>query len=596
MNPPSRHPQIHGMPESPSLLIEEHASATPERTWDVFSHANEAIVITDADDRIVDINSCFTEMTGFQRQDVIGESPDVFSVRSRDAANPACSWQELIRLGQGRSEMNYRDKQGLVYPAIMSVNRIGSCQGQMSHHVIVLTDLAVLDARSQHLSREVYFDSLTGLPNLHLLTQLIHESMHHVRKSSGSLTLCALDIDHFKRINDRMGQTMGDELLSSFAKRLSRLLEGDDVLGRPGGDEFVLLLHRKVDNAFLSQLLEILRRPFVIDGQCLWVSGSVGVTFYPDDDVDGDMLLRHATQAMYRAKQHGRNTFHFFDPVRDRQLQIRQEERQRFAAALARQEMCLHYQPQVDMSNGQVVGMEALVRWQHPDEGLLSPGTFLPVIDGTSLEIELGEWVIDRAMAQLESWQEVGIAFPVSVNISPAHLLMPNFIDRLTHLLSRYPQVPAGMLKFEVLESAAIQDFQVATQTIRRCQSLGIDIALDDFGTGYSSLAHLRQLPVDLIKIDRSFVGDMLSDRDDMAIVESVIYMANRFHRPILAEGVETLAHARALAALGCRLVQGFGIARPMSAKQLPEWLTQWRERADWAELSHYWSKHEASG
>ena len=327
-------------------------------------------------------------------------------------------------------------------------------------------------------------------------------------------------------------------------------------------------------------------QPMMIEGQSVHLTASLGVTLYPNDRVQGDVLLRHANQAMYRAKQRGRDTFHLFDPNHDRLLQVRHEQRQRFIDALTNNELCLYYQPQVDMRSGKVVGLEALIRWQHPEEGLLAPVQFLPIIDTTPLEVDLGEWVIERALRQLSEWQVQGIALPINVNISPTHLLVSDFSQRLGELLARYPDVPPAMLKLEVLESAAMHDIQAALQNMARCQSLGVSFAIDDFGTGFSSLTHLRQLPVSLIKIDQSFVRDMLTDQDDMAIVESVIYMANRFKRPMLAEGVETLDHAKALMALGCDLAQGYGIARPMPAEALPTWLEIWPGREEWGSLA----------
>ena len=254
--------------------------------------------------------------------------------------------------------------------------------------------------------------------------------------------------------------------------------------------------------------------------------------------------------------------------------------------ALKHGELRLFYQPQVDMRSGQVVGVEAVIRWQHPERGLLSPGQFLSTIDATPLEVDLGEWVLEHALQQLTQWQNDGIEMPINVNISPTHLLVSNFSQRLAELLARYPTVSPSLLKLEVLESAAMHDVKAALKNMASCQALGVSFAIDDFGTGFSSLTHLRQLPVSLIKIDQSFVRDMLSDQDDMAIVESVIYMANRFKRPMLAEGVETLEHAKALMALGCELAQGYGIARPMPPEAVSEWLTHWTQRHEWRALA----------
>lgn len=559
-------------------------SASPAES--VFCYANEAIIITDAENRVVEVNPAFCELTGITLGDVQGKTPEAFSILPLDDSRSTRLMREQLQLrDRSKSQVSYRSHDGQFYPGMMSINRVRDEQGQVNHHVIVLADLSAIPAHARHLSREVYFDALTGLPNLHLLTQLIQESMQHADNQQLPLAVCSLDIDFFKGINDRLGAAVGDALLASFAQRISHLLFGDDVLARVGGDEFVLLLHHGVDDAFFEQLLASIRQPQIVDGQSIYLTASLGVTLYPNDLVQGDILLRHANQAMYRAKQRGRDTFHLFDPNHDRLLQVRHEQCQRFMDALNNNELRLYYQPQVDMRSGRVIGVEALIRWQHPDDGLLSPAQFLPIIDSTPLEVDLGEWVIEQALCQLAEWHALGIALPINVNISPTHLLASDFSQRLGELLARHPHVPPAMLKLEVLESAAMHDVQAALQNMARCQALGVSFAIDDFGTGFSSLTHLRQLPVNLIKIDQSFVRDMLSDQDDMAIVESVIYMANRFKRPMLAEGVETLAHARALMALGCDLAQGYGIARPMPAEALPAWLANWPTREEWCSL-----------
>lgn len=572
-------PRSNAMP-----AVSTRHTASPSNS--VFCYANEAIIITDAENRVVEVNPAFCELTGFMLGDVQGKTPEAFSILPLDNSRSTRLMREQLQLrDRSKSQVSYRSHDGQFYPGMMSINRVRDEQGKVNHHVIVLADLSVIPAHARHLNREVYFDALTGLPNLHLLTQLIQESMQHADTQQLPLAVCSLDIDFFKNINDRLGAEVGDALLSSFAQRISHLLFGDDVLARVGGDEFVLLLHHGVDDAFFEQLMTSIRQPLTVDGQSVYLTASLGVTLYPNDLVQGDILLRHANQAMYRAKQRGRDTFHLFDPNHDRLLQVHHEQRQRFIDALNNNELCLYYQPQVNMRSGCVIGVEALIRWQHPDDGLLSPAQFLPIIDTTPLEVDLGEWVIERALRQLSEWQAQGIELPINVNISPTHLLASDFSQRLGELLARHPDVPPAMLKLEVLESAAMHDVQAALQNMALCQVLGVSFAIDDFGTGFSSLTHLRQLPVNLIKIDQSFVRDMLSDQDDMAIVESVIYMANRFKRPMLAEGVETLDHAKALMALGCDLAQGYGIARPMPAEALPAWLANWPMREEWCSL-----------
>ncbi len=565
--------------------LDTQDAASPSAS--AFRYANEAIIITNADNQVIEVNPAFSELTGLALEDVRGKTPEAFSILPLDDQRSVSLMREELQLrDRSKSQVSYRSHDGQFYPGMLSINRVRDTQGRVDHHVMVLADLSAIPAHARHLNREVYFDALTGLPNLQLLTQLIQESIQHAENQQQTLAVCSLDIDHFQAINERLGLTVGDALLSAFAQRLSHQLFGDDVLARIGGDEFVLLLHHGVDDVFFEKLLGSIRQPLMVEGQVVYLTASLGITRYPHDHVQGDVLLRHANQAMYRAKQRGRDTHHFFDPHHDRLLQARHEQRQRFMDALDHGELRLHYQPQVDMRSGQVVGVEALIRWQHPERGLLSPGQFLPAIDATPLEIDLGEWVIEQALRQLASWQTANIVLPINVNISPAHLLTSQFSQRLAALLARYPTVSPALLKLEVLESAAMHDVTAALQTMARCQALGVSFAIDDFGTGYSSLTHLRQLPVSLIKIDQSFVRDMLVDRDDMAIVESVIYMANRFQRPMLAEGVETLEHARALMVLGCELAQGYGIARPMPPEALPGWLEQWPLRDDWHGLS----------
>lgn len=551
-----------------------------------FFDASEAMLITDAAQRILAVNPALEALVGLDEATLRGRSPEAFVAPQQGASQCLADWQLLLQEEQGRLEMLLHDARGASRPALFSFRRVRDAAGAVSHHVVTLAALdRALSEPSRRASREAYFDALTGLPNLRLVTQLLQDAIAHAQGGGETLAVCCLDIDHFKRLNDQLGELAGDRLLASFARRVSHLLAGDEVLARIGGDEFVLLLHRQPDEAFLERLLTAIRQPLLLDDQSLRLTASIGVTLYPDDEQEGDVLLRHATQAMYRAKQRGRNTYHRFDPGHDRQLQVRQAQRERFARAIDNDELCLYYQPQVDMGSGRVTGLEALVRWQHPERGLLAPGEFLPVVEGTPLAASLGEWVIRRALSQLSAWQEAGIELPVSVNISPVHLLQADFVARLEQLLERYPEVLPGRLKLEVLESAAMHDIQAALEAIHRCKALGIATAIDDFGTGFSSLTYLRQLPVDLIKIDQSFVRDMLVDANDMAIVESVIYMAKRFGRPMLAEGVETLEHARALVALGCHQAQGYGIARPMPPEQLPTWLATWPGRGEWQRL-----------
>ncbi|WP_163557509.1 EAL domain-containing protein [Halomonas sp. NO4] len=430
-----------------------------------------------------------------------------------------------------------------------------------------------------------YIDEYRGASQRSRLIHRLEQALDQARRREGRLLVCALDVDHFKTLNERLGQPVADRLILLLVQRLNRQLGREDLIVRTGGDEFVLLIHDSEGDGIAEQLLTQIRRPFVLGKRTTSITASLGMALFPPDDREADMLLRHAQQAMFRAKQSGRNTVSRFDAGQDRRLQHCLSQRRRVEQAIAENELRVHYQPQIDMSTSAVVGFEALVRWQHPERGLLAPAEFLPLIEGSWLEQALGEWVLKAVLDQLGCWTREGRELPVSVNISPSHLLAPDFATRLDGLLATKPGVSPSRLKLEVVETAAMRDIAAALEVISRCQAMGVQVAIDDFGTGFSSLTYLRQLPVDLIKVDKSFVSDMLSDTDDRAMVESVIYMARRFDRELLAEGVESLGHASALLGLGCRLAQGYGIARPMPAETLADWLEAWPARREWQEL-----------
>jgi EAL domain-containing protein (putative c-di-GMP-specific phosphodiesterase class I) len=321
----------------------------------------------------------------------------------------------------------------------------------------------------------------------------------------------------------------------------------------------------------------------------LQVSASLGATFYPQSQgIDADQLLRQADQAMYQAKLAGKNRYSIFDADRDNSIRGHHESLERIRLALAQREFVLYYQPKVNMHTGQVIGAEALIRWQHPEKGLLAPSTFLPVIEDHPLAVEVGEWVIDTALTQIKVWRSTGLAMAVSVNIGARQLQQADFVQRLQAILAKHPQVNPASLELEVLETSALADMEQVSQVIEDCHKMGVKFALDDFGTGYSSLTYLKRLRVAILKIDQSFVRDMLNDPDDLAILEGVIGLASAFKRDVIAEGVETVEHGSALLQLGCVLAQGYGIARPMSADQMPAWVATWEPDAAWCAVPNF--------
>jgi diguanylate cyclase (GGDEF)-like protein len=407
--------------------------------------------------------------------------------------------------------------------------------------------------------------------------------------SQRTLAVCFLDIDNFKRVNDQNGHPVGDHVLVGVAESLKHVLRANDTLARIGGDEFVLLLSEISStnecSLILERVLNAVSLPIVVGDSTVSVTASIGVSLFPDDQVDADTLLRHADQAMYVAKEAGKNRYNLFDLESNQKAHAHRTHLEVLYLALQSEQFVLYYQPKVNLLTGEVIGAEALIRWRHPDRGLVPPSEFLPHINGSHLETPLGEWVIKSAIAQAAAWRRQGLSLCVSVNISAHHLLMLGFYDYLQQALSGQPDLPASCIELEVLETAAIADMESAVRVLTHCRELGVHFSLDDFGTGYSSLTYLRKLPIETLKIDQSFVRGMLINTEDRGIVEGVIRLGETFKRNIVAEGVETLAHGAALLAMNCHLAQGYGIARPMPADQFVDWSINWAKEAKWLGL-----------
>jgi diguanylate cyclase (GGDEF)-like protein/PAS domain S-box-containing protein len=447
--------------------------------------------------------------------------------------------------------------------------------------LVAMTDITERKLAEDKLERIAHYDLLTDLPNRVLLADRLSQAILQCQRRKQSVAVAYLDLDGFKTVNDTYGHNMGDKLLVVLSQRIKEALGEGDTLARVGGDEFIAVMvdleKIKDNNLVLEQLLKAAADPVIVGDTVLQVTASIGVTLYPQDGADTDQLIRHADQAMYMAKQTGKNRYHLFDPILDREIKFQQESINDIRSALDRNEFVLHYQPKVNMNTGEVIGVEALIRWQHPERGLVPPLEFLPVIEGHVISLELGEWVIDTALAQISQWRSKGKNLSISVNISAYQLQQVNFAARLEALLAVHPEVNPNSLELEVLETSALSDIDQVLDTMNACHELEVGFALDDFGTGYSSLTYLRRLPAYLIKIDQSFVRNMLEDADDLAIVEGVIGLAKAFQREVIAEGVETIDHGVALWQLGCELAQGYGIARPMPAGDIPEWVSNWK-------------------
>ncbi|MDD2800387.1 MAG: EAL domain-containing protein [Methylococcales bacterium] len=556
----------------------------------VFTHAREGIMITAPDGTIIDVNNAFSRITGYTRKEVIGSSPHLLSSGHHSEDFYVSMWHDLIEKNHWYGEVWNRRKNGEVYASMQTISAVIDTHGHARHYVALFSDITTLKEHEKELEHIAHYDALTNLPNRVLLADRLHQSMAQAQRHSQPLAVAYLDLDGFKAINDNYGHEAGDQLLIAATANMKNALREGDTLARLGGDEFVAVLLNLADIEasvpVLIRLLAAAAEPVHIGDLILQVSASLGITFYPQsEDIDADQLLRQADQAMYVAKQAGKNRYHVFDAEQDSSIRGHHESLGHIRDALAAREFVLHYQPKVNMRTGTVTGAEALIRWQHPERGLLPPIVFLPVIEDHPLAVELGEWVIDSALTQMEIWRAEGLSIPVSVNISARQLQQSDFVERLRAILAAHPEIMPSSLELEVLETSALEDMGKVSRIIHDCRNIGIKFALDDFGTGYSSLTYLKHLPVTLLKIDQSFVRDMLDDPDDMAIVEGVLGLATVFRRDVIAEGVETVAHGELLLQLGCEMAQGYGIARPMPADQLPNWAATWRPDPAWINL-----------
>lgn len=529
-------------------------------------------------------NQASETLYGYTEQEAIGANLLDLIVPPELREEVQASITELARGGSveiGELELMRKDgKRVPVYSSLTAVRR----PGLPPELFCIDFDLSERKRHENELVRITNYDALTGLPNRTLFAELMREHCARTDRSGEGFALCYLDLDGFKPINDQFGHQVGDQVLIRIGQRLRDTVRGSDVVGRLGGDEFVLLLSGLTEGMELERrlrsLLDQISEPVLLDHLQLRVTASLGVTVYPDDAADPDILLRHADQAMYLAKGLGQNSYSRFDSGMEKELQQRRARLAEIAQAIDEQQFVLYFQPKICLNSGEVRGAEGLVRWQHPDQGLLAPASFLPDLEQSDLESAFGDCVIELALPQLAQWSEQNLMLPISINIAGPHLLDPNFVHKLSAALQRHRQAPPGLFQLEILETAAVADLDHAIEVLQGVRALGVAVSLDDFGTGYSSLSHLRSLPVDEVKIDQSFVRGMLNDAADYKIVRGVIGLGRAFELRVVAEGVETADHSRVLMELECELGQGYVFARPMPAAELPGWLAQWRERA----------------
>lgn len=564
-----------------------HAQVRSRLAANMFANAREAIIITDPTGIIVEVNESFCRMTGYTKEEVIGQNPRILHSGRQSLAFYQKMWSDIHQQGFWSGEIWNRRKNGEVYAELKTISAIQDEWGSLKNYVSLATDITTLKQHQHELEHVAHYDSLTGLPNRLLFSERLEKAMLACEHRGSTLCVVFIDLDGFKSINDTHGHLAGDKLLVALSRKMQTALRKGDSLARIGGDEFVAVL---VDLHDKKDYLTVLDRLLTATSEPVWVyvestqvpikvTASIGATVYPCDGADADLLLRHADQAMYLAKQAGKNRYHLFDVEHDAAIQSQCEISTQIQWGLENHEFELYYQPKVHLVTFQVVGFEALIRWNRAD-GVWTPGQFLPAIEHHALSIELGEWVIATALHQLQHWHSQGFALQMSVNVGAMQLQHSDFVQRLAALLEPYDPVIRHNLDLEVLESSALGDMVTMAKKLRACAELGVSFSLDDFGTGYSSLGYLKHLPTSTLKIDQSFIRNMLVDSDDCAIVSAIIGLAKAFGRTVIAEGLETPTHAEKLLAMGCHLAQGYGIARPMPASAVVGWIAEWEQIA----------------
>ncbi len=576
------------------LLSDISAQRTAEErqrmSMSLFQHLHEGLLVVDEQQRVVDANPSYCRMMGAKRESLLGKPAALLlSPSLRRAGSSTEEMLAALQLeGFWRAKVLTERADGspcTLQLIVSSIPEASPQAGSSRLRVVTVTDLTQAMQQQQQLERQAHSDELTGLPNQDEFVRQLRRGLETAEREGFGLVVCRVDLDQFKRINAEFGDDIGDALLLQMALRLREALRNSaqwsDVIARLPGDEFGLIL-RTADaeeaKQALDRLLGVLRMPCRLpppnENRTVELTASIGATLCPADTADAETLLRHAGHALYRVKQHsGHNDFRFFDTAKRQRDEASLIAIARMQQALDSGELRLFYQPKIDMQAGRVLGMEALLRWQHPEQGLLLPGDFLSQIAGTGLEVQVGDWIIGQALKQSAQWLSEGLTLEMSVNVSARQLQVPDFAQRLQELVQRHAEPVATHLCLEVLESEALADVDATHALILRCKAFGVRFALDDFGTGYSTLTYLRNLPVDALKIDRSFVQNMLIDVQDMALIEGVVGLARHFGCSVVAEGVESAAHARALLRLGCPQGQGNGIASAMPGPEVAAWI-----------------------
>lgn len=551
---------------------------TQLRLWaKVFEGSNEAIMITDNNLNIISVNRAYETIMGFSEAEVLGVDTKAVGAKLHTHSFFRNLVSILNEQGYWQGELSNQRKNGEIFPSWYSISLVPNAEGEPENYIAIFNDITEYKNSRAQIDFLAHHDNLTGLPNRVLLNDRLEMALNSATRQNEKVGVLFIDLDRFKNVNDSLGHSVGDQLLKETAKRLSSIVRTGDTVSRLGGDEFVVLFPKVKDEANLADLTiklrDILQHPYGIGGISLHITPSIGIAIFPDDGDNVNTLIKNADAAMYLAKEKGRNNYQFYTPLLNSRTLDRLKLESDLRLALDYGGFELHYQPQIFAKTGNLWGAEGLVRWRHPERGLVSPADFIPIAEETGLIIPLGEWVFAEAARKVTAWRKQGLPdLVVSVNISAVQFRKDDFVERIKTILKEEGAV-AHSLELELTESILMHDMESSIETLKYLRELGFRIAIDDFGTGFSSLNYLRRLPVNVLKIDQSFVREMLAEQASLAIVESIISLAHSLGKETIAEGVETQAELDVLTERGCKLMQGYYFSKPLPAPSFEAWV-----------------------